>query len=71
MFNFNNYSTNSKYHNYSNKLVIGKMKDKTASVPNEEFAGLKPKMHLYLVDDNSEHKKKKRSEEKYCCNSKS
>ena len=59
MFNFGNYSTNSKYHNYSKKLVIGKMKDKTASVSNEEFAGLKPKMYLYLVDDNSEHKKAK------------
>ena len=35
------------------------MKDKTASVSNEEFAGLKPKMYLYLVDDNSEHKKAK------------
>ena len=28
-------------------------------VANEEFVGLKPKMYLYLVDDNSEHKKAK------------
>ena len=33
------------------------MKDKTARVTIEEFVGLKPKMHLYLVDDNSEYKK--------------
>ena len=25
----------------------------------EEFVGLKPKMYLYLVNDNSEHKKEK------------
>ena len=29
MFDFSNYSTESKYYNDSNKLVIGKMKDKT------------------------------------------
>ena len=35
------------------------MKDQTAGVAIEEFVGLKPKMYLYLVDDNSEHKKPK------------
>ena len=35
------------------------MKDETAGVAIEEFVGLKPKMYLYLVDDNSEHKKTK------------
>ena len=35
------------------------MKDETAGVAIEEFVGLKPKMYLYLVDDNSEHKKAK------------
>ena len=43
----------------SNKLVIGKMKDETGSVAIEEFGGLKPKMYLFLVGDNSEHKKTK------------
>ena len=51
MFDFSNYSTRSKYDN-SNKLVIGKMKDETAGVAIEEFVGLKPKMYLYLVDNN-------------------
>ena len=35
------------------------MKDETPSVTIEEFAGLKPKMYSYLVNDNSEHKKAK------------
>ena len=37
MFDFINYSTNSKYCNNSNKLVIGKMKVKTAGVAIKEF----------------------------------
>ena len=37
MFDFINYSTNSKYCNNSNKLVIGKMKVKTAGVVIKEF----------------------------------
>ena len=58
-FDFSNYSDKSKYYDNLNKLVIGKMKDETAGVANEEFVGLKPKMYSYLVDDNSEHKKTK------------
>ena len=54
MFDFNNYSIKSKYHDNWNKLVAGKMKDETAGVAVEE---LKPNMYLYLVDDNIEHKK--------------
>ena len=38
MFHFSNYSTKSKYYDNSNKLVVGKMKDKTAGVAIEEFA---------------------------------
>ena len=30
MFDFRNYSTNSKYYDDSNKLIFGKMKDETA-----------------------------------------
>ena len=57
MFDFSNYSTKSKYYDDSNKLVIGKMKGETGDVAIKELFGLKPKMYLYLVDDNSEHKK--------------
>ena len=35
------------------------MKDGTGGVTVEEFARLKPKLYLFLVDDNSEHKKAK------------
>ena len=59
MFDFSNFSTKSNYYDNSNKLVVGKIKDKTAGVVMEEFVGLKPKIYLYLVDDNSEHKKAK------------
>ena len=45
MFDFRNYSTKSKYYDNSNKLVIGKMKDKTGGVAIEEFLRLKPKMY--------------------------
>ena len=59
MFEFSNYSSKSKCYDHSNKLVVHKMKDETAGVVIEDFAGLKPKMYLYLVDDNNEHKKAK------------
>ena len=32
------------------------MKDELAVVAIEEFVGFKPKMYLYLANDNSEHK---------------
>ena len=35
MFSFSNYSTKSKYYDDSNKLLIGKMKDKTGSIAIE------------------------------------
>ena len=59
MFDFSNYSSKSKYYDDSSKLVICKMKDETGSIAIEEFARLKPKMYLFFVDDNSEHKKPK------------
>ena len=59
MLDLCNYSNKSKYYDNSNKLKVGKMIDETAGVAIEEFAELKPKMYLYLVDDNKEHKKAK------------
>ena len=35
MFSFSNYSTKSKYYDDSNKLLIGKMKDKTGGIAIE------------------------------------
>ena len=37
MFDFSTYSTKSKYHDDSNKLVIGKMKDETGGVVTEKL----------------------------------
>ena len=39
MFDFSNYSTNSKCYYGSRKFVIGKMKDETGGVAMEEFVG--------------------------------
>ena len=58
MLDFSNHSTKSKYYDDSNKLVIGKMKEKTRGVVIKEFVGLKPKMYSFLVDNN-QHKKAK------------
>ena len=55
MCDFSNYSTKSKCYGNSNKLAIGKMKDKTGDVATEEFAGLKPKIYSFPVNNN-EHK---------------
>ena len=51
MLDFSNYSTNSEYYDDSNKLVIEKMKDETASVAIEESLWLKAKIYLLLVDE--------------------
>ena len=56
IFDFGNYSTKSKYHNNSKKLVISKIKFETRDIAIEEFVQLKPKMYPFLVD-NSEYKK--------------
>ena len=59
MFDFSNYSTNSKHQDNSKKLVIGKMKDETGAAI-KELVGSKPKMMMpFYVKDNSEHKKQK------------
>ena len=48
MFDCSSYSMKSKYYDNSNKLLVGKIKDETGGVANEEFVGLKPKMYSYL-----------------------
>ena len=58
MFDFNNYSTKSKYYGDSNKLVIGKMKDKAGGFAIDKFVGLKPKMYSLLVGNNDYRKQK-------------
>ena len=48
LFDFSNYSTESKYYDDLNKLVVGKMKYGTGGVAIEEFVGLKPKLYSFL-----------------------
>ena len=57
MFDFSNYSSESKDYDNSSKLVVGKMKDETGGVAVKEFVVLMPKTCSFLVDDNIEHKK--------------
>ena len=45
LFDFSNYSKESKFFNETNKKVIGKMNDKFGGVIIIEFVRLKPKMH--------------------------
>ena len=54
-----NYSAKSKYYDDSNKLMVCKIKGEAAGVAVEEFVGLNRKMCLYLLDNNSKHKKAK------------
>ena len=59
MFDFSNYPTKSKYYGHSNKSLIGKMKHGTGGTAINEYAGLKPKIYSFLVDDSNEYKKAK------------
>ena len=45
MFDFSNYSKDSKFFNETNKKVIGKMKDEFGGVIVNKFARLKSKMY--------------------------
>ena len=45
LFDFSNYSKDSKFFDNTNKKVIGKMKDEHSGVVIDEFVGLKSKMY--------------------------
>ena len=45
LFDFSNYSKDSKFFDNANKKVIGKMKDEYGGVIIDEFVGLKSKMY--------------------------
>ena len=45
LFDFSNYSKDSKFFDESNKNVIGKMKDEFSGIIVNEFVGLKSKMY--------------------------
>ena len=45
LFDFSNYSKDSKFYDDSNKKVVGKMKDEMGGIIIDEFIGLKSKMY--------------------------
>ena len=55
LFDFSNYSKDSKFFNETNKKVIGKMKDEFGGVIVEEFVGLKSKMYSIKKSDGKEY----------------
>ena len=61
LYDFSDYPQNSKFFDFVNKRVIGKIKDEYKEKIISEFAGLKSKMY-YLVDvDDKENKKENES----------
>ena len=54
LFDFSNYSKDSKFFNDANKKVIGKMKDQYSGVIIGEFVGLKSKMYSIKKINGSE-----------------
>ena len=55
LFDFSNYSKDSKFFNEINKKVIGKTKDEFGGVIITEFVGLKSKMYSIKKIDGKEH----------------
>ena len=54
LFDFSNYSKDSKFYDDTNKKVIGKMKDEYGGVIIDEFIGLKSKMYSIKKIDGGE-----------------
>ena len=55
LFDFSNYSKDSKFFDETNKKVIDKMKDEFGGVIVTEFVGLKSKMYSIKKIDGKEH----------------
>ena len=54
MFDFGNFSKDSKFYDNQNEMVVGKMKDECKGILINKFFGLKSKMHCMLSDDDEE-----------------
>ena len=54
LFDFSNYSKDSKFYDDSNKKVVGKMKDEMGGIIIDEFIGLKSKMYAIKKIDGNE-----------------
>ena len=55
LFDFSNYSKDSKFFNETDKKVIGKMKDEFGGIIVSKFVGLKSKMYPIKKIDGKEH----------------
>ena len=54
LFDFTNFSKESKFYYSQNEMVVGKMKDEYKAVPINKFVALKSKMNSMLSDDGKE-----------------
>ena len=51
LFDFSNFSKDSKFYDSQHKMVAGKMKAEQKGIPIKKFVALKSKMHSMLSDD--------------------
>ena len=51
LFDFSNFSKDSKFYDNQNEMVVGKMKVVNKGITINKFAGLKSKMYSMLSDD--------------------
>ena len=51
LFDFSNFSKDSKFYDNQNEMVVGKMKIVHRRIPINKFVGSKSKMHSMLSDD--------------------
>ena len=54
LFDFSNFSKDSKFYDNQNEMVVGKMRYEYKEIPIIKFPGLKSKMHCMLSDDGKE-----------------
>ena len=54
LFDFRNFSRNSKLYDSQNEMVVGKMKAAYRGIPIDKFVGLKSKIHSMLSVDGKE-----------------
>ena len=54
LFDFSNFSKDSKFYDNQNEMVVGRMKAVYRGIPINTFVGLKSKMHSMISDDGKE-----------------
>ena len=54
LFDFSNFSKDSKFYDSQNKMIVGKTKVEQKGISINKFAGLKSKMYSMLWDDDKE-----------------